>query len=98
MIVNLEALKKRYTGSSSFGCNGCQAKHRLIQQLLSELTDVEDLRTQLAAKEREITERDAVIRELVEAGDAAIKGDYSDWDTVTPKALALLGGEKGEGR
>lgn len=44
-----------------------------------------------------IAARDAVIRRLIDAGNAAIKGDYSDWDTIAPEALALIGGgEKGE--
>lgn len=44
---------------------------------------------------KEVKPLRAVIRELMEAGNVAIKGDYSDWDTVLPKALALLGSEQG---
>lgn len=40
--------------------------------------------------EKEIGRLRDVLQKLIEAGNAAIKGDYSDWDFVVPEAEALL--------
>jgi hypothetical protein len=40
--------------------------------------------------EKEIENLRGVVLELIASGNAAIKGDYSDWDSVVPKAEALL--------
>ena len=41
-------------------------------------------------REKEIGRLRDVLQKLIEAGNAAIKGDYSDWDFVVPEAEALL--------
>lgn len=43
--------------------------------------------------EKEIERLRGVVLELIASGNAAIKGDYSDWDSVVPKAEALLNSE-----
>ena len=47
----------------------------------------------LAEAELENQKLRECLRELIEVGNAAIKGDYSDWDSVVPKAEALLNSE-----
>lgn len=48
--------------------------------------------------EKEIERLRGVVSELIASGNAAIKGDYSDWDSVVPKAEALLNSEGRAGK
>lgn len=59
---------------------------------------IHELRAQLSAKERECEARDAVIRELVEMASYEQLQMHRSWRNLLTKALALIGGEKGEGR
>jgi len=61
------------------------------QQLVT--TDLTSCESCLAEAERENQKLRECLRELIKVGNAAIKGDYSDWDSVVPKAEALLNSE-----
>lgn len=61
------------------------------QQLVT--ADLTSCESSLSEAEREVERLRAVLRELVVSGGNAIKGDYSDWDSVVPKAEALLNSE-----